>query len=216
MTRRQLLLTLSLLALVAVAHATARFTQIGGAQFAPSVAIYVLMALLLAPQLGWGQLTAIAALTGVLTMLTTSTEPPTPNLLAHSGGFLTAAALARQAGRTQRRFTLGTMLGILTATLVVSWTLFAATMWFLLAGTSFAALSRERFGVSFGQGFLAWWLFGLVSFAIPSYIIGMILLPLLYGMVRPALVRQGVLAAGDEWLPAPPTERVNGGANPEK
>ena len=61
MTRRQVLLTLALLALVALAHAAARFTQIGGAQFAPSVAIYVLMALILAPQLGWGPLLGIAA-----------------------------------------------------------------------------------------------------------------------------------------------------------
>ena len=212
MSRRQLLLAVALLALVALAHAAARFTQIGGAQFAPSVAIYVLMALLLAPQLGWGPLIGLAVATGLLTTLTTSTDPPTPNLLAHAGGFLTAAALAKTASPTQQRFTLGTMLGILGVTLAVSWSLFATVMWLLLAGTPFVALTRERFGVSFGQGFLAWWLFGFVSFGIPSYIIGVILLPLLYGAVRPALVKQGVLPGGDEWVPAPSSGRYSGDA----
>jgi hypothetical protein len=212
-TKRQLLLTIGFLCLVALAHAAARVTQIGGAQFAPSVAIYVLMALLLAPQLGWVPLIGIAAATGILTTLTTSTDPPTPNLLAHSGGFLAAAGLAKLASRTEQAFKLRTILGILAISLAVSWTLFATTMWLLLAGTPFAAVTRERFGVSFGQGFLAWWLFGFVSIGIPTYIVGVILLPLLYGAVRPALVRQGMLPTEDEWLPAPPAGRFRGGAD---
>jgi hypothetical protein len=200
-TRGQALLALSLLVLVALAHAAARFTQFGGAQFAPSVAMYTLMALLLAPRLRWSSLIGLAAVTGILTTITTSSDPPTPNLIAHSGGFLAAAGLAKIASRGGHSYKITTMLAILAATLVVSWTLFATGMWLLLAGTPFADLTRERFGVSFGQGFFAWWLFGFLSIAIPSYVLGVILLPLLYGVLRPAVVRQCVVPSGDEWIP---------------
>jgi hypothetical protein len=194
-------LALALLAMVALAHAAARVTQVHGAQFAPSIAIYVLMALLLAPQLAWGPLVGLGLAAGVLTWLTTSSAPALPSLPAHAGGFLVAAALTKRVSRHGSDLSVGTMLGVLAVTLVAAWTLFAATMWLMLAGTPFADASRERFGVSFGQGFAAWWLFGLVSFGLPSYVIGVILLPLLYGTLRPALVRQGVLRGDDEWLP---------------
>ncbi|HEY7066616.1 MAG TPA: hypothetical protein VII06_34405 [Chloroflexota bacterium] len=195
MTSRQALLAVALLLLVALAHAIGRVTQLGGAQFAPSIAIYTLLALLLAPQLGWPALVGLALATGALTMLTTSTQPALPSFPAHAGGFLVAAALAKGASGRGADYRLGTMLGILAVTLVCSWTLFAATTWLLRAGTPFAEASRTRFGIGFGPGFLAWWLFGFVGVAIPSYVIGAILLPLLYRGVQPSLVRHGVLPA---------------------
>src|SRR5919202_905344 len=95
MSTRQIALSGTLLAIVFLAHAAGRFTQIGGAQFAPSIAIYTLMALLLAPQLGWGPLVGIGLATGILTMLATSSPFPPANIPAHGIGFLTAAALAK-------------------------------------------------------------------------------------------------------------------------
>jgi len=206
-TRRQVSLAIVLLAFVALAHAAARFTQFGGAQFAPSIAAYVLMALLLAPALGWLPLAGLGLATGALTALTTSTTPALPSLLAHAAGFLVASALAKRGSRPGRDFSLGAMLGILAATLVVAWTLFAVSMWLLLAGTPFVAASRERFGVSLGQGFAAWWLFGFLSFGIPTYVISAILLPLLYGSVRAVFTRRGVPVDGDDWLPGRTLER---------
>jgi hypothetical protein len=201
MSMRQIALAGTLLAIVFLAHAAGRFTQIGGAQFAPSIAIYTLMALLLAPQLGWVALVGIGLATGILTMIATSSPFPPANIPSHGLGFLLAAALAKAASRSGRDYSLATMLGILAATLVVSWTLFATVTWLGLAGTPFVARSFERFGMAFGEGLLAFWLFGFVGVAIPSYIIGVILLPLLYRAVQPALVRQGMLPAPEAAAP---------------
>jgi hypothetical protein len=203
MSMRHIALIAALLAIVFLAHAAGRFTQIGGAQFAPSIAIYTLMALLLAPQLGWGPLVGIGLATGILTMLATSSPFPPANIPAHGLGFLLAAALAKGASRGGRDYSLATMLGILAAALVVSWTLFATVTWFGLTGTGFVAQSFSRFGMAFGQGLLAFWLFGFVGVGIPSFIIGVILLPLLYRAVQPALVRQGMLAAPEGAAPGP-------------
>jgi hypothetical protein len=202
MSMRQIALTGTLLAIVFLAHAAGRFTQVGGAQFAASIGVYTLMALLLAPQLGWGALAGVGLATGILTMLATSSPFPPANIPAHGIGFLTAAALAKATYRGDREYGLGTMLGILAATLLVSWTLFAIPTWlgltnsaFGLANTRFLERQFEVFGMTFGQGIVAWWLFGFVSVGIPTYVISAILLPLLYRAVQPALVRQGMLPA---------------------
>ncbi len=195
MTMRQIALAGTLLAIVFLAHAAVRFTQIGGAQLAPSIAIYTLMALLLAPQLGWGPLVGIALATGLLTMIATGSPFPPANIPAHGGGFLLAAALAKAASRRSPQYSLATMLGILAVTVFVSWTLFATFTWLGLAGTPFTAQAFNRFGVGFGSGLFAWWLAGFLGVGIPSYIVGVILLPLLYRAVQPALVRQGMLPA---------------------
>jgi hypothetical protein len=195
MSMRHIALAGTLLAIVFLAHAAGRFTQIGGAQFAPSIAIYTLMALLLAPQLGWGALVGIGLATGILTMLATSSPFPPANIPAHGLAFLLAAWLAKRVGAQASGYSLPAMLGILAAALVTSWTLFATVTWLGLAGTPFTQRAFERFGVGFGEGLLAWWVFGFVGVAIPSYVIGVILLPLLYRAVQPALVRQGMLPA---------------------
>jgi hypothetical protein len=202
MTMRQIALAGTLLALVFLAHAAVRITQFGGAQFAPSIAVYTLMALLLAPHLGWGPLLGIALATGILTMMATGSPFPAANIPAHGGGFLVAAAMAKAANRPTGTFNLPVMLGILAVTLLVSWTLFATVTWLGLSNAwlgvsvpGFVDRSREFLGLSFGQGMLAWWLFGFFSVGVPSYIIGVILLPLLYRAVQPALVRQGMLPA---------------------
>ena len=193
MSMRQIALAGTLLAIVFLAHAAGRFTQIGGAQFAPSIAIYTLTALLLAPQLAWAPLAGIGLAIGILTMLATGSPFPPANIPAHGIAFLVACAMAKGISRRGREYSLAQMLGILAVTLIVSWTLFATVTWFGLAGTPFVAQSFARFGMGFGQGLLAWWTFGFLGVGIPSYIIGVILVPLLYRAVQPALVRQGML-----------------------
>jgi hypothetical protein len=198
MNMRQVALAGALLTLVFLAHASGRLFQIGGAQFAPSIGIYTLMALLLGPQLGWGPLVGIGLAVGILTMLATSSPFPPANIPGHGLAFLLACALAKATWRRDRDYSIVAMIGILAVTLVVSWTIFATATWFGLAGSGPMARSFERFGVQFGQGLVAWWLFGFVGVAIPSFIIGLILLPLLYKAVAPALVRYGMLPAREE------------------
>ena len=201
MTTRQIALSGTLLAIVFLAHAAGRFTQIGGAQFAPSIAIYTLMALLLAPQLSWGPLVGIGLATGILTMLATSSPFPPANIPGHGIAFLVAAAMTKAWAADGRELPLGKIIAILTVTLLVSWTLFATVTWFGLTGTGFTQQSFTRMGMSFGQGIVAWWLAGFVAVGIPSWIIGLILTPLLYRAVRPALVRQGMIAGPSRPLP---------------
>jgi hypothetical protein len=195
MTTRHIALAGTLLAIVFLAHAAGRFFQIGGAQLAPSIAIYTLIALLLAPQLAWGPLLGIALAVGVLTMVATSSPFPPANIPAHGLAFLLASWLTRRASPGGAALSTGTVVGILAATLLVSWTLFATFTWLGLTGSGFVNQSFNRFGVAFGQGLLAWWLFGFLGVALPTFVIGLILTPLLYRAVRPVLVRQGMLPA---------------------
>src|SRR5262245_3776881 len=192
---RHIALAGSLLAIVFLAHAAGRFTQIGGAQVAASIAIYTVMALLLGPEFEWGPLAGIALGIGILTMLATSSPFPLANIPGHGLAFLLACAMAKAAARG-RAIGLGSQLAIVVVTLLVSWTLFATGTWLGLSGTGFVQGSFNRLGIAFGQGFVAWWLAGFVGVGIPSLIIALILTPLLYGAVRPALIRQGMLEAG--------------------
>jgi hypothetical protein len=100
-------------------------------------------------------------------------------------------------GRGGRELPVGKIVAILAVTLVVSWTLFATVTWLGLTGTGFGQQPFNRFGMALGQGLAAWWLFGFVGVAVPTFIIGLILTPLLYRAVWPALVRQGMIPAGD-------------------
>ncbi len=208
MTMRQIALTAALLAIVFLAHAAGRVTQMGGAQFAPSIGIYTLMALLIAPYTGWGALAGVGLVVGLLTMMATSSPFPPANIPAHGGGFLLAAALAKATYRRGREYSLPAMLGILAVTVVVSWTLFSAFTWLGLTtslfGTpnaGFAGASRSAFGYAVGQGYVAWWIVGFLTVAIPTYVISAILLPLLYRAVQPALVRQGMLPLPESAAP---------------
>jgi hypothetical protein len=197
MTTRQIALAGTLLAIVFLAHAAGRFFQIGGAQLAPSIAIYTLIALLLAPQLGWGALVGIGFVIGVLTMIATSSPFPPANIPAHGLAFLVASAMTKSMSRGSEELSLGKVVAILAVTLLVSWTLFALFTWIGLTGSGFVNQSFARFGVAFGQGFVAWWLFGFVGVALPTFVIGLILTPLLYRAVRPALVRQGMIPVAE-------------------
>jgi hypothetical protein len=203
MTTRQIALSGTLLAIVFLAHAAGRFTQIGGAQVAPSIAIYTLMALLLAPQLGWGPLVGIGLATGVLTMLATSSPFPLANIPAHGGAFLVASALAKAWAPDYRELGFGKVATVLTVTLLVSWTLFSTITWFGLLPTGHPLIGRnfEGFGMALGQGVAAWWLFGFLTIAIPTWIIALVLTPLLYNAVRPALVRQGMIPSPGRPMP---------------
>jgi hypothetical protein len=197
MSMRHIALAGTLLAIVFLAHAAGRFTQIGGAQVAPSIAIYVLMALLLAPQLSWVPLIGIGFAAGVLTMVATSSPFPPANIPAHGIGFLVAAVLTKAFSGDGREMSPGRVIVILAITLVTSWTLFSTITWMGLLPTGHPLMSRDyaTMGLSFGQGLLAWWTFGFFTIAIPTFIIGLVLTPLLYRAVRPQLVRQGMLPA---------------------
>lgn len=197
MTTRQIALAGTLLAIVFLAHAAGRFTQIGGAQFAPSIAIYVLMALVLAPQLSWGPLVGIGLAVGVLTMLATSSPFPVANIVAHGLAFLAAAGLTKALKRGDGQLAMSHVIAICTVTLLLSWFLFATVSWFGLLSANHPLVSRsfEGFGMAFGQGLVAFLAFTFIGVAIPTYIITLILTPLLYRAIRPALVRQGMIPA---------------------
>jgi len=195
MSTRHIALAAALLAIVFLAHAAGRFTQIGGAQVAASIAIYILMALLLGPELGWGPLVGIALGIGILTMLATTSPFPLANIPGHGIGFLVACALARVVAPRGREMGLASILAISLVTTTVSWTIFATVTWLGLSGQKFVEGNFSRYGVSFGQGLGAWWIAGFIGVGIPSLIIAFILTPLLYNAVRPTLIRQGMLEA---------------------
>ncbi len=197
MTTRQIALAAVLLALVFIAHASGRIFQVGGAQLAPSIGVYVFMALILAPGLGWVPLLAIGFGVGILTMLATSSPFPPANIIAHGGAFLLAAYLTKMFSRgTSRELSTGQIVTTVSVTLLVSWTLFSIATWFgLLPAGQFAQRNFVAFGNALGQGLLAWWLFGFLTIAIPTWIIALILTPLLYRAIRPALIRQGMIEA---------------------
>ena len=96
---------------------------------------------------------------------------------------------------------IGKIIAILVITLLVSWTLFSTVTWLGLTGTGFTQQSFARFGMGFGQGMVAWWLAGFIGVGIPSLVIGLILTPLLYRAVLPALVRQGMIPGPSRPLP---------------
>lgn len=193
LSTRQIALAAAFLALVFIAHASGRVLQIGGAQLAPSIAIYVIMALFLAPNLAWTPLVFIGLAVGLLTMIATSSPFPLANIPGHGLGFLFAAYLAKRFAANNREASTGQVITVLLLTTVVSWTLFALFTWLGLANTPFAARDWARFGANFGKGFLAWWLSGFIGVGVPTMIISIILGPLLYRAVRPALIRQGSL-----------------------
>lgn len=195
MNTRQIALAAAFLALVFLAHAAGRFAQIGGAQIALSIAVYTLMGLLMAPSLGWGALVGIALGVGILTMLATSSPVPWANIPGHGGGFLVGAWLAKRFEKGAAPLGLGTLELILAITTNVAWVLFALfTWWGISPASGFHERAFERFGMAFGSGFLAWFLFGFVGVVIPTWIFGAIVLPLLYRAVRPAMIRQGMAA----------------------
>ena len=194
MNTRQIALAAAFLALVFLAHAAGRFAQIGGAQLALSIAVYVLMALLMAPSLSWGPLAGIGLGVGILTMLATSSPVPWANIPAHGGGFLAAAWLAKKYTSGDEPVSLKWQQVILAVATNLAWVLFALFTWLGISPASgFHEKAFERFGMSFGSGFIAWFLFGFVGVVIPTWIFCAIVLPLLYKAVRPALVRQGML-----------------------
>jgi len=136
---------------------------------------------------------------GVLTMVATSSPFPPANIPAHGLAFLLAAGLTKAWGRGSAELPVGKIVGILGATLLVSWTLFSSISWLGLLPTGHPLLGRsfDVFGVVAGQGLAFWWLFGFLTVAVPTFIIGLILTPLLYRAVRPALVRQGMIPVTD-------------------
>ncbi|MBI4769452.1 MAG: hypothetical protein HY784_03315 [Chloroflexi bacterium] len=196
MSTRQIALAAAFLALVFLAHAAGRFAQIGGAQIALSIAVYTLMALLMAPGLGWGPLAGIALGVGILTMLATSSPVPWANIPGHGGGFLVASWMAKALTKGDQPTGLAMQEVILSVATNVAWVLFAIFTWVgINPASGFHERAFTRLGLTFGQGFFAWFLFGFVGVVIPTWIFGLIVLPLLYRAVRPALVRQGMLGA---------------------
>ena len=82
---------------------------------------------------------------------------------------------------------------ILSVSTNVGWVVFAVFTWFG-ATAGFRGNAFARYGIEFGGGFIAWFLFGFVGVVVPTWIFGLIVLPILYRAVRPALIRQGMIA----------------------
>ncbi|MFQ5398689.1 MAG: hypothetical protein ACE5E7_03735 [Anaerolineae bacterium] len=194
MNTRQIALAAAFLALVFLAHAAGRFAQIGGAQLALSISVYVLMALLMAPALSWGPLVGIGLGVGILTMLATSSPVPWANIPAHGGGFLISAWMAKRFADGDEPVKVSMQEVILAVGTNIAWILFALFTWLgINPASGFHENAFERFGMSFGSGFMAWFLFGFVGVVIPTWIFCAIVLPILYKAVRPALIRQGMI-----------------------
>ncbi len=192
MNIRQIAIVITGFVLVYLAHAAGRFTQIGGAQVAMSIPVYLLMALLLANRFGWTIHAAIALLVGLLTMVATSSPYPLATLPGHGGPYLLAVYLVRrQLKGAAKEMPVGATLQLAGLTVVLAWTLFAVTTWFGLAGTPFVSTAFSRFGTSFGTGLAAWYLSGFVGVGIPTLIVTLVVVPLLYRPIGNALAKAG-------------------------
>lgn len=196
MNTRQIALAAAFLALVFLAHAAGRFAQIGGAQLALSIPVYVLMALLLAPGLSWGPLVGVGLGVGILTMLATSSPVPWANIPAGGIAFLVSAWMVRLLSNAEESVSLPMQELILSVSTNVGWLFFAGFTWFG-ATVGFRGTAFARYGIEFGDGFIAWFLFGFVGVVVPTWIFGLIVLPILYRAVRPALIRQGMISGAE-------------------
>jgi hypothetical protein len=193
---RQIALAAAFLALVFLAHAAGRFAQIGGAQLALSIPVYVLMALLLAPGLSWGPLVGVGLGVGILTMLATSSPVPWANIPAGGIAFLVSAWMVRLLSNAEEALSLPMQELILSVSTNVGWLFFAGLTWFG-ATAGFRGTAFARYGLEFGDGFIAWFLFGFFGVVVPTWIFGLIVLPILYRVVRPALIRQGMISEAE-------------------
>jgi len=180
---RQLGIIVVFLILTYLAHMLGQVVQIGGAQLAPSIVVYTLLALLIAPVNGWAVLAIVGVVVGLLTMVATSSPYPLANIPAHLGGFLFASLLAKVRPNRGGAVETGVLATAVVLTTLISWTLFAAGTWFGLRGTEFAARTWERFGITFGTGFWGWWLYGLIGVGIPTLLVGLVLSPVLARLV---------------------------------
>lgn len=174
----------SLLVVVYFAHILGQVVQIGGAQIAPSVVVYTFLAFLAVRQTGWFGLLVTGILIGLLTMHATTSPYPLANIFSHGGGFLVAALLAKAKSDEGRKIETGSFVATYSLTTVVSWTVFAIVTWIGLGGTEFVQQSWSRFGLEFGVGFLAWWLYGFLGVVIPALIFGFIVTPVLLSIGR--------------------------------
>ncbi|HRU07190.1 MAG TPA: methyl-accepting chemotaxis protein, partial [Candidatus Brocadiia bacterium] len=192
--RRLGVLTL-FLAAVYGAHASGRVLNIGGAQLAPSMAVYVFMALLLAPQMAWPSLCALGGLVGLLTVLATTSSVPWAAFPAHGGTFLLVCLLVRIWAPQGRQMSIKRVVVLVTLAVTISWTIFAAGVW-LGAPAPFHAKPRDAFGLPLGQGALAWWLSGFLAVALPTIILAAVVTPVLYNAAMSRTVAIKYLA----WL----------------
>jgi len=176
--RRLGVLALSLAAVYG-SHAAGRVLNIGGAQLAPSMAVYIFMALLLAPRTPWPALLAIGGLVGLLTKLATTSLVPWAAFPSHGGTFLLVCALVKWWAPQDREIAVWRVVTIVTVAVVFSWTVFAAVVWMGAPG-AFRAKGWDAFGLSLGQGSLAWWLYGFLAVAMPTIILAAVVTPVLY------------------------------------
>lgn len=195
MSTRHIALAATLLALVFLGHAASRFTQMGGAQATVAIAIYTLMALLLAPELSWSALFGISVANGLLLMLATSSPVPLGSFAAGALGFLVACAVTKLTAAGGNEIgSAGVLLNVV-VTSIASVTFVAVGTWIGLSGTKFVGQNFARLGVDFGHGFIAWYLAAMLGIGLPSLIAALILTPILYQSVRPSLIRRGTIEA---------------------
>ena len=178
MTKRNVFLVVLFLALVYLAHLAGRILSIGDAQIAPSMAVYIFLALYLAPGLPRLWIAFVAVLVGLMTALASSSGVAWAALPAHAAGFLLAAWWTRRMTRRGRDLGLWRMVLMIVTTVAVAWTVFALLAWY--GSEDVRACACRRLGIDFGKGLLAWWLSGLLGVALPSAAIAALIVPALY------------------------------------
>jgi len=197
MSTRHIALAATFLAIVFLAHAASRVTQMGGAQASLAVGIFILMGLIFGPELQWGPLLGIGIGVGLMLMLATSTPVPLAALVAGLGGFLIASAIAKATSPGEKAFGLASIEGNVVITAVLTWMILATGTWLGLSASPFASRNFTGYGLSLGSGYVAWWIFGFLTVMLPSMIVALILTPLLYNAVRPQLIRTGLIRTPD-------------------
>ncbi len=197
MTTRHIAVASTFLALIFLAHAASRFTQMGGAQATGAIAFWVILALLVGPELGWGSLVGIGILTGLMLMLATSSPVPPAAFLAGAVGFLSSAAVAKILTPKGRSISMGGIIVDILVTGPITWTVLATVTWLFLSAGSFGNRNFAVYGLAIGQGYTAWWIFGLLAIMLPSMIFAWIIVPILQPLVYKALVRQGMLQSAE-------------------
>jgi hypothetical protein len=198
MSTRHIALAGTFLALIFLAHAASRFTQVGGAQATGAIAFWVILALLLGPELRWESLVGIGIGTGLMLMLATSSPVPPAAFLAGCVGFLASSAIAKLIAPKGANVGFGGIFLDILVTGPIAWTMLCTLTWLVLSASPFGNRNFAVYGLAFGQGYVAWWIFGFLAIMLPSMIFAWILVPILYPPVHQALVRQGMLRSPEK------------------
>jgi len=194
---REIALCGMFLALAGVIHFLLRFTVAftGGIQMAVSIAVYCLIALLVPMTLA--ESSFVGLVNGIVLMVATASPFPLANIPSHFSGLVSAKLLADLfKAKTQKLSPLKVSLIVGIAT-TFSLMLFVIPAYYgILNLSSFAntAIPVVK-GIMTGQvTFWAYLSSSLMMIYVPTVIANVILSPVLYEAVRPALIRYGFIA----------------------